>query len=51
VTLSSAAAAEKLWWRALASKARKALRWTGSFIAVKFFFQCLTLYLICPLSA
>ncbi|CFO08920.1 Uncharacterised protein [Bordetella pertussis] len=32
MTLSSAAASEKLRWRVLASKARKALRWAGSFI-------------------
>jgi hypothetical protein len=38
VTFSSDAAPEKLWWRALASKALKAFRYIGAFISIKIFF-------------
>ena len=46
-TAEQTAAAEKLWCRALASKARSALRCTGAFMMKKFFFACSEIYLIC----
>jgi hypothetical protein len=51
VTFNSSAAAEKLWWRALASKARSAFRKIGVVVARKIFFQWQTEYLICEYGA